>query len=89
MAEEVIALSHQMGIFLGQDDMDEFTRIVDGLGSEGKTSMLQDIEAGRKSEVELFAGKVIELGRKYQVPTPVNETLYTIIRALETSLGIS
>ena len=84
-AEEVIALSHQMGIFLGQDDIDEFTRIVDGLGPEGKTSMLQDIEADRKSEVELFAGTVIELGRKYLVPTPVNETLYTIISALETS----
>lgn len=87
-AEEVITLSHQMGIFLGQDDMDEFTRIVDGLGADGKTSMLQDIEAGRKSEVDLFAGTVIELGRKYQVPTPINETLYTIIRALETSSGI-
>jgi 2-dehydropantoate 2-reductase len=84
-AEEVIALSHKMGIFLGQEDIDEFTRIVDGLGPEGKTSMLQDIEAGRKSEVELFAGTVIELGQKYQVPTPVNETLYTIIKALEIS----
>ncbi|SDP82310.1 ketopantoate reductase [Mucilaginibacter sp. OK268] len=88
-AEEVVTLSHQVGIFLGQDDINEFTRIVDGLGPEGKTSMLQDIEAGRKSEVELFAGTVIELGRKYQVPTPVNETLYTIIRALETSREIN
>ncbi|MGN8068800.1 ketopantoate reductase family protein [Mucilaginibacter sp. SG564] len=88
-AEEVITLSQQMGIFLGRDDIDEFTRIVDGLGPEGKTSMLQDIEAGRKSEVDLFAGMVIELGRKYQVPTPVNETLYTIIRALETSNGVT
>ena len=51
--------------------------------------MLQDIEAGRKSEVDLFAGTVIELGRKYQVPTPVNETLYTIISAMETSQLIS
>jgi 2-dehydropantoate 2-reductase len=86
-AEEVVTLSHQMGIFLGQDDMDEFTRIVDGLGADGKTSMLQDMEAGRKSEVDLFAGTVIELGRKHQVPTPVNETLYTIISAMETSRG--
>jgi len=84
-AEEVITLSHEMNIFLGQADIDEFIRIVDGLGADGKTSMLQDIEAGRKSEVELFAGTVIELGRKYHVPTPVNETLYTIIRALEIS----
>jgi 2-dehydropantoate 2-reductase len=84
-AEEVVTLSHQMGIFLGQDDIDEFTRIVDGLGADGKTSMLQDIEAGRKSEVDLFAGTVIELGKKHQVPTPVNEILYTIISALETS----
>jgi 2-dehydropantoate 2-reductase len=45
--------------------------------------MLQDIEAGRKTEVELFGGKVVELGNAYGIPTPVNETVLRIIQVLE------
>jgi 2-dehydropantoate 2-reductase len=53
------------------------------LHPEGKTSMLQDIEAGRKTEVEIFGGKVIELGKTYGIPTPVNEILYHSIKLNE------
>ncbi|MBS1564875.1 MAG: 2-dehydropantoate 2-reductase, partial [Bacteroidetes bacterium] len=68
---------------LEPSDVDTFLKILDTLHPEGKTSMLQDIEAGRKSEVDLFAGTVIQLGQKYNVATPVNEMLYRLILALE------
>jgi 2-dehydropantoate 2-reductase len=45
--------------------------------------MHQDIEAGRKTEVEIFAGTVIDLGRKYNIATPVNDMFFKMIRALE------
>ena len=45
--------------------------------------MLQDVEAGRKTEVEYLAGKVCELGGKYEVPTPINEQLYRMIQIKE------
>jgi 2-dehydropantoate 2-reductase len=45
--------------------------------------MLQDIEAGRKTEVEMFAGKVIELGKQLDVPTPINQKLFDSIKKLE------
>jgi ketopantoate reductase len=38
---------------------------------------------GSKKAVEIFAGKVVELGKQYAVPTPVNETLYRILRITE------
>ena len=50
---------------------------------EGKTSMLQDIEAGRKTEVDIFAGEVIKKGQKYGISTPYNELLYNMIKFLE------
>ena len=53
------------------------------MSPEGKPSMRQDIEAKRPTEVELFAGTVIELGKKYGIPTPVNQSLYEQIKALE------
>ncbi len=45
--------------------------------------MLQDIEAHRKTEVEMFAGKVIELGTRHNVPTPVNQKLFDMIKEIE------
>ncbi len=80
---EVISLSQKMGVNLNEADITEFNKVLKTFSSHGKTSMLQDIEAGRKTEVEMFAGTVTELGRKLQVDTPVNDVLYKIIRALE------
>ena len=80
---EVVALSEKVGIHLTEEDVKKFWPIINNLSPKGKTSMLQDIEAGRKTEVEYFAGKVCELGEKYQVPTPVNDQLYKIIRIIE------
>jgi 2-dehydropantoate 2-reductase len=82
-ADEVIELSRHTGVNLEQADLDAYFAIINGLSAGGKTSMLQDVEAGRKTEVDIFAGAVIDLGKKYNVPTPVNETLYTIIKAME------
>lgn len=50
---------------------------------DGKTSMLQDIEAGRKTEVDMFAGVIIDYGKKFGIKTPLNEMLKTKIHAIE------
>lgn len=86
-AGEVIELSHKTGIHLNEDDLRKAVKIINGLGPEGKSSMLQDVEAGRKTEVEIFAGTVIELGRTYGVDTPVNRILWRMIRTLEQTYG--
>jgi 2-dehydropantoate 2-reductase len=83
LMREVIALAAAQGINLTERDIDDWYPFLHGLSPQGKTSMLQDIEAGRKTEVEIFGGKVVELGKKLAVPTPVNETLLRIIRVLE------
>ncbi|YAF95237.1 MAG: 2-dehydropantoate 2-reductase [Nodularia sp. CChRGM 3473] len=51
-----------------------------------KTSMLQDIEAGRPTEVEAILGAVIELGRLTQIPTPYMDTVYANVKLLENIL---
>ena len=80
---EVVELAAKAGINLTRDDIDGFFSIIDTLSPKGKTSMLQDVEARRKTEVEIFAGTVIELGKKYGVHTPVNDMLFKMIRTLE------
>ena len=49
---------------------------------EGKTSMLQDVEAGRKTEVEMFAGTMIELGKKHGILTPYNQVMKDMLEII-------
>jgi 2-dehydropantoate 2-reductase len=48
-----------------------------------KTSMLQDIEQGRTTEIEALVGAVAELGRLVEVPTPHIDAVYAAVRLLE------
>lgn len=81
---EVVRLAVKAGVDLSETDIGGFDPYLFRLNPQGKTSMLQDVEAGRKTEVEMFAGQVIELGRCYGVPTPVNQSLFDQIRKIET-----
>lgn len=48
-----------------------------------KTSMLQDIEANRSTEVDAIVGAVIELGRLTQIPTLHLDSIYASVKLLE------
>ncbi len=80
---EVVAVAEAAGVDLHAADVAAAGDSVNKWSAEGKCSMLQDVEAHRLTEVESFSGKLVELGKKYGVPTPINETLYALIRAKE------
>lgn len=82
---EVIVLSKAENVNLSQTDLDYWLGILDGLNPRGKPSMRQDLEAKRFSELELFSGTVLTLGKKHGLNFPVNQMLYNKIKALESS----
>ncbi len=84
---EVIAIARAMNVDLGEKDIGEWYKVLDGLHAEGKTSMFQDVEAGRKTEVEMLAGTVLELGKRFGVATPVNQRLYDELKRIEAASG--
>ena len=53
-----------------------------------KTSMLQDVEAGRPIELEAMLGAPIELAHRAGVPVPTLETLYAMTRLMAESRGL-
>jgi 2-dehydropantoate 2-reductase len=53
-----------------------------------KTSMLQDVEAGRATEIEALVGSVVELGRLTQTPTPHIDTVYALMRLLARTMDV-
>lgn len=80
---EVIALSHKVGINLGESDLTYWLNVLARLNPLGMPSMRQDMAANRKSEVGLFSGTAIALGRQNHVPTPINEWLYQKVQEME------
>lgn len=48
-----------------------------------KPSMLQDLLAGRRTEVDALNGAIATLGARHELPTPLNDTLTTLIRLSE------
>lgn len=56
---------------------------LDRMCDEGKTSMHQDILAHRKTEVGMFAGEIIKLGKEFGILTPYNQVFYDLIKIEE------
>jgi 2-dehydropantoate 2-reductase len=52
-----------------------------------KTSMLQDIEAGRAPEIDALVGAVIELARLTETPTPHIDTVYSLVKLLARTMA--
>lgn len=46
-------------------------------------STLQDLDAGRHTEIDMFSGALMRMGRELGIPTPYNEYTYPMIKALE------
>ena len=84
---EVMAIAEARNVYLSQEDLDKWYAVLSGLPPEARPSMLQDVEAKRKTEVEMFAGKMIQLGKELDIPVPVNETFFRIIRVIEEHYG--
>lgn len=50
---------------------------------DGKASMLQDLEAGRKTEVDMLNGYICAVGDKHGIDTPYNDALVSIVHRIE------
>lgn len=80
---EVAAIAQKKGIDIGEREIAEQDKTVMTIPPENKPSTLQDLEAKKLTEVEMFAGNVVKMGKELGVPTPINEMFYHGIRVLE------
>jgi 2-dehydropantoate 2-reductase len=78
--KEVIEVGRASGVTLPADALD---RILDFIGHAPpamKASMALDLERGNRLELPWLGGKVVELGRKLNVPTPVHGMMYALLK---------
>lgn len=81
--KEVLQITQKNGVKLTPADLDKWDAVLMGMPPESRPSMLNDLESGRQTEVEMLAGTVCRLGKELGVSTPVNQVLYQAIRAKE------
>ncbi len=85
MMREAQAVAEQLGIAFRVT----LERRIDGAAKVGKhkTSMLQDVEAGRALEIDALVGSVAELGRLAGVPTPTITAIYNAAKLLDRTMS--
>jgi 2-dehydropantoate 2-reductase len=83
LAREAGAVAAKLGVALPFADPAAHAESVAHVTFNNRNSMLQDVEAGRRTEIDAINGAVARLGREHGVPTPLNATVAQMIRALE------
>jgi 2-dehydropantoate 2-reductase len=76
---ETESLAHKLGIEMPIT----IDQRIAGAEKEHKTSMLQDLEAGRPLEIDAIAGAALELGDRLGVPMPATRAVYACAKLLE------
>jgi 2-dehydropantoate 2-reductase len=85
MMREAQAVAHKLGIAF-RVSLEQRIAGAEKVGKH-KTSMLQDIEAGRAPEIDALVGSVAELGRLTDTPTPHIDTTYALVRLLARTIA--
>jgi 2-dehydropantoate 2-reductase len=81
MMTEAQAIAEKLGIKFGIT-LEQRINGAQNVGAH-KTSMLQDIEAGRSTEIDAIVGAVAELGKLTRIPTPYIDAIYASVKLLE------
>jgi 2-dehydropantoate 2-reductase len=84
--QEACIVAQTYGIFIDSDRMIETTVTVCKNTQNNFCSMLQDILAKRKTEIDYINGSIISIAKQYNIDTPYNTTVYKLIKYKESQL---
>jgi 2-dehydropantoate 2-reductase len=80
-AVEAAAVGAAQGLHLPFDDAVAAAEDVARRTAANHSSMYQDVQRGRPTEIDAICGAVVQAGERLGVPTPVNRTLWLLVRA--------
>jgi 2-dehydropantoate 2-reductase len=87
---EAMAVAKALGVAVTMKTPEEaWEKSGFGLPADFKTSMLQSLEAGQKSEVDFINGAVVRNGERCNIPTPVNRTLVAVVKGIERRMELA
>ena len=81
LKHELEAVASAKGIDMSKAE--DTSKQVSLISPSARYSTLQDLDAGRHTEIDMFSGALVRMGKELGIPMPYNEYTYHIIKALE------
>jgi len=79
-SREMHALARAEGVALPADSIEQLESYIGSLQADTRSSLLIDLQQGKKIEVEGLLGFAVRLGEKHGVPTPIIKALYGVLK---------
>jgi 2-dehydropantoate 2-reductase len=77
---EGMAVAHAKGVQVPSSTIDDVVKAYQALPPQTKSSMLEDLERGRRLELPWLSGAVVRIGRELGVPTPVHAFINAVLK---------
>ena len=85
---EVLDVGRARGAPIMEDSLEWAMNSLDNFPAQGLASLAKDFREGRPVELEGLTGTVVRLGREAGVPTPINDTLYAVLKPWALRIGM-
>jgi 2-dehydropantoate 2-reductase len=82
-SREIAAIAKAEGVTISADRFEKLTEYMDNLPGTTRSSLLIDLEQGKRIEVEALQGAAVRRAAKHGVPVPIVSTLYAVLKAWE------
>jgi 2-dehydropantoate 2-reductase len=83
LVKEAVQVVEALGIELTTDDPVRYALGTAKATGDNINSMLQDLQAGKRTEIDAITGEVIRLAKQFGIETPSSEAVYVLVKALE------
>jgi 2-dehydropantoate 2-reductase len=87
LVEEGVRVANASGIAVAAEPIHDLTRVSVTDHADHEASMLQDVKAGRRTEVDAINGAIVEAARAAGLAAPLTETLWRLVKLEEAKLA--
>lgn len=82
-SREIAAIARAEGVTISANRFDTLKEYMDHIPPTTRSSLLIDLEQGKRIEVEALQGAAVRRAKKHGVPVPITSTLYAVLKAWE------
>ena len=88
LTKEFLLVAHQEGVAITFEEAMAMNLHISKNMPNQRSSTFQDIQRKRPTEIESLNGLIVRKGIEFGIPTPMNETIYRLIKVIETHQAI-
>ena len=85
ITQEFLTVAPFAGVYIAPEEARQANVLIANSMATQRSSTAQDLAKGKKTEIEFLNGYIVELGKRYGVPTQANQAVFALVKMLETS----